>query len=340
MKVAIVHAEIPENAAPDDLDTLEQAEGVARALEELGHEAVTVTFSLDLKKAADELGKIKPDIVFNLVESVDGSGRLIHLAPSLFDHLSIPYTGCGSEAMFTTSNKILAKKILDSAGLPTPSWLVSGDYTEKASFTPGKYIVKSALEHASVGLDEDSVIRASAAIELLEIIADRESRGGQWYAERFVDGREFNVPMLAGSDGPRILPVSEIVFDAYPEGKERVVGYRAKWEAHTFEYQNTPRRFDFAQSDLSIVTGLKDIALRCWELFSLDGYTRVDFRVDENGKPWILEINANPCITPEAGFEASATQAGLVYTDIVKALVDDAVIRGVRKSGVSSRERN
>jgi D-alanine-D-alanine ligase len=338
MKAVILHSEVSQGASPDDLDTLDQAQGVARALMELGHETVNVTFSLDLKSVAADLETLAPDVVFNLVESVDGSGRLIHFAPSLLDHLSIPYTGCPAEAVFVTSGKTLAKKTLARAGLPTPTWLSSDDGVEGMEFLPGRFIVKSAWEHASLGLDEGSVIHAPNHAALLEIVRERESAdGGEWYAERFVEGREFNVPLIASADGPMVLPVSEIVFDAYPEGKVRVVGYRAKWETESFEYNNTPRRLDFPEHDQMLVKGMELLALKCWGVFGLAGYARVDFRVDENGRPWILEINANPCITPDAGFEASARHAGLSYTDIVETLVEDAMTRRGRRSGISAR---
>jgi D-alanine-D-alanine ligase len=339
MKAAILHAKVAQDASLDDLDTLDQAEEVGRALRGLGHETVNIEFPLDLKSVSATLGRLAPDVVFNLVESVDGAGRLIHFAPSLLDHLSIPYTGCPAEAVFITSGKTLAKKTLSLAGLPTPPWMSSDDSADGRDFSPGRFIVKSAWEHASVGLDEDSVIHAQAACDLLDVLRERESRdGGEWYAERFVEGREFNVPLLAGAEGPRILPASEIVFDAYPAGKVRVVGYRAKWQADSFEYNNTPRRLDFLERDRAVVKEMELLALKCWSVFGLAGYARVDFRVDENGKPWILEINANPCITPGAGFEASARHAGLSYADIVEALVDDALTRHGRRSRATASQ--
>lgn len=338
MKAVILHSEVSQDASPDDLDTLDQAQGVASALKKLGHETVNVTFSLDLKSVSAELSMIAPDLVFNLVESVDGSGRLIHLAPSLLDHLAIPYTGCPAAGIFVTSGKTLAKKTLAYAGLPTPAWMSSGDATDGLEFSQGRFIVKSAWEHASLGLDEHSVIHAANHAAMLDALREREnSDGAEWYAERFVEGREFNAPLLAGANGPRALPVSEIVFDAYPEGKARVVGYRAKWETESFEYNNTPRRLDFPERDRLLVKEIEQLALKCWRVFGLAGYARVDFRVDENGRPWILEVNANPCIAPDAGFEASARHAGLCYTDIVEALVEDALARRGRISRAIAR---
>lgn len=338
MKAVILHSEVSQDASPDDLDTLDQAQGVARALGELGYETLNVTFSLNLKSLAMQLCDISPDVAVNLVETVSGAGRLIHLAPSLLENLSIPFTGCPAAAIFATSGKMLAKKTLADAALPTPMWMASTDGEGAPGFSPGRFIVKSAWEHASLGLDEHSVIHAQAPRDLLEVLREREEAdGAEWYAERFVEGREFNVPILAGADGPRILPVSEIVFDSYPEGKVRVVGYRAKWDAESFEYNNTPRRFDFPESDHRLIKQMERLSLNCWSVFGLAGYARADFRVDENGRPWILEINANPCIAPEAGFEASARRAGLSYTDIVGSLVEDALARHGRKSGEHGR---
>lgn len=339
MKTAILHSEVSQDASPDDLDTLDQAQGIAGALSELGHGTVNVTFSLDLKNVSAELATLAPDVVFNLVESVDGSGRLIHFSPSLLDHLSIPYTGCPTAGIFVTSGKALAKKTLARAGLPTPTWMVSDDDTGGREFSPGRFIVKSAWEHASLGLDEHSVIHVTNQAALLEILRERESAdGGEWYAERYVEGREFNVPLLAGADGPRVLPVSEIMFDAYPEGKVRVVGYRAKWETESFEYNNTPRRLDFPERDHALVKEMEWLALECWKVFGLAGYARVDFRVDENGRPWILEVNANPCIAPDAGFEASARHVGLTYKDIVGTLIADALARRGRISRATASQ--
>jgi D-alanine-D-alanine ligase len=96
---------------------------------------------------------------------------------------------------------------------------------------------------------------------------------------------------------------------------------------------HTPRRFDFPDGDQPLLEELKSLSLRAWNLFGLSGYARVDFRVDRSGKPWVLEINANPCISPDAGFVAAAEKAGMTYTQIIKAIVDDTLRREARLSG-------
>jgi D-alanine-D-alanine ligase len=154
-------------------------------------------------------------------------------------------------------------------------------------------------------------------------LAEMERKFGDCFAESYVHGREFNLSVLAGAGGPEVLPPAEIVFEAYPEGKPRIVGYRAKWDETSFEYTHTVRRFEFAGADAPLIGALGSLALRCWDLFGLRGYARVDFRVDESGGPWILEVNANPCISPDAGFVAAAERAGLSFEHVVERIVDD-----------------
>jgi D-alanine-D-alanine ligase len=321
MKIAIIHQEVAAGAGRDEQDVLTQVDFVSRGLATLGHEPVAVPASLNLDAVARTLAEKQPAIVFNLVETLAGKGNLIHIVPSLLDALKIPYTGAGTEAMFLTSNKLLAKRWLAAAGLPTPPWFTTADAKEGLRIE-GAWLVKSVWEHASIGLDEDSVLFGADRKQLLaEMDTRRGAMGGACLAEAYIDGRELNLSLLEGADGPELLPPAEIRFDAYPPGKVRIVGYRSKWEEGTFEYANTPRTFDFPPQDAPLLAKLKDLALRCWKIFELRGYARVDFRVDGAGRPWILEVNANPCLSPDAGFCAAALRAGLTFPDLLRRII-------------------
>jgi D-alanine-D-alanine ligase len=282
-----------------------------------------IPVSLNLAAAAQRLAELRPAIVFNLVETIDGRGNLIHLFPALLDALKIRYTGAGTEALFLTSNKLVAKRWLDAAGLPTPAWFTA-EAPHEGLPIEGAWLVKSVWEHASIGLDEDSVLFDADRKRLLaEMEGRRGALGGACLAEAYIDGREFNLSLLAGADGPQLLPPAEIRFDNYPPGKVRVVGYRSKWEEGTFEFANTPRSFAFPAQDDPLLALLKDLAFKCWKLFGLKGYARVDFRVDKAGKPWILEINANPCLSPDAGFSAAAARAGLAFPELLSRILGE-----------------
>ena len=162
-----------------------------------------------------------------------------------------------------------------------------------------------------------------------ELVDDRLERGLQSdyhfvFAEQFIEGREFNLGLLAGPDGPESLPPAEIDFSAFPPEKPRIVGYRAKWEDDSFESRHTPRRFDFPSSDAPLLHRLGELARQCWTLFRLRGWARVDFRVDAAGEPWILEINGNPCLSPDAGFAAAMQQASIPYDQGIQRILEDA----------------
>ena len=186
----------------------------------------------------------------------------------------------------------------------------------------GRWIVKSVWEDASVGLEDDAVVEASGPV-LLKILAERAPRlGGEAFAEAYVDGREFNVSLLEGGTGVQVLPLAEMLFVGYAASKPRIVGYSAKWREDSYEYHHTPRRFGCERDEPALATRLSDLARQCWKLFDLKGYARVDFRVDEQGRPWVLEINANPCLSPDAGFMAAAREAGFSAADVLARIVD------------------
>lgn len=325
MKVLILYDRMAEEGAnPDQIDVLVQAKAVDQALQDLGHESTRLGLSMDLKAFMGELKGLQPDLVFNLVESVEGHGRLIHLVPTLLELLRIPYTGSPADALYLTSNKLIAKKVLEEAGIRTPASFLPERSRHKDPPPKGAYIIKSTWEHASIGIDEDSVLLVDGSQQLfLEMQRRKQRLGGACFAERYIEGREFNLSLLASHEGSEVLPPAEIRFHDYPDGKWRIVDYRAKWDQTTFEYAHTNPSFEFPESDRFLLFRLATLAKECWELFNLRGYARVDFRVDKDNEAWVLEINANPCLSPDAGFVAAATQRGLDFNQVVERIIHD-----------------
>lgn len=310
---------------PDETDTLVAADAVAGALRRLGHTSDIIHLGLDLG-ALEQLVERRPALVFNLVEALDGNDGLAHLAPAALDHFGLSYTGAGAEAHRLLLAKPLAKQLMRAAGLPTPDWSMDGHGLASGD----RVIVKSTTEHASRGLDAASVVAAEAADR--EIRAREAGFGGRFFAESYVDGREFNLSLLETASGLQVLPPAEIEFTAFPAGRPRIVDYQAKWDEGSFAFVNTPRRFDFPPADAPLLARLAELARKAWQLFGLAGYARVDFRVDAEARPWILEVNLNPCLTPDAGFVAAADRAGLDFPALVGAIATTAV-RARRKAG-------
>jgi D-alanine-D-alanine ligase len=325
MKAVVLHSDVPADAGADEKDALVQAAVVSSALSELGYEPTIIPFSLNVARITDILRDLRPLFVFNLVETMAGQGSLIHVAPSILDFLRIPYTGARTEATFLTSNKVLAKQILNAAGIATPPLFLPHE-NYGGHFVEGTYIIKAVWEHASTWLHDDSIIHARYPHELREATASRQEQLGMaCFAEAFIEGRELNLSLLAGDGGPHVLPPAEIRFDDFPQGKVRVVDYLSKWVEDSFEYHHTPRCFDFPKEDELLLLQLKDLALQCWQVFGLRGYARVDFRIDNTGRPWVLEVNTNPCLSPDGGFYAAVERSGLNFTQAIERIIRDAM---------------
>ncbi|HVP19005.1 MAG TPA: D-alanine--D-alanine ligase [Spirochaetia bacterium] len=324
--IALLYGRLDRNASQDEKDVLVQVETVRAALQSLGYMTMDVPLSLDLGVAAAVLRSSRPLLVFNLAETIEGKGSLIHLAPSLLTTLGIPYTGAPAEAILLTSHKILGKRIMEAAGIATPPYTPAAIAVDAQPRSAPPWIVKSVWEHASIGMEDSAVV--SSQRELSAEIRRRSAaeRIDQLFVEHYVEGREINIALLGGQSDqgdPQYLPPAEIQFLDYPPGKPRFVGYRAKWDEASFEYSQTPRRFDFPERDSALLDTLRRISRDCWDLFGLRGYARVDFRVDADGTPWVLEVNTNPCLSPDAGFMAAAARAGLSRDEVVRRIIHE-----------------
>jgi D-alanine-D-alanine ligase len=326
MNVLIVHNPLADLVSLDDADVLTQTRVVGEALLGLGHTCTTLAWPEDMHQAREIIQAEVCDVTFNLVESIRGSARTAFSVPALLEKLGMPFTGGSSWSMRHSTSKLLTKAVLAEHGLPTPAWLdMQGQGSAR---TPGRFIVKSVWEHASFGLDEDNVISAFSRTRLLaEMNRCKDGLGGECFAEEFIPGREFNLALLERDGQPLGLAPAEILFTGYAEDKPRIVDYRAKWREQSVEYQNTKRCLEFSEMDFILLHKLSALAERCWRAFDLSGYARVDLRVDAAGRPWIIDVNANPCLSPDAGFQASSAASGLSFPDVVNLLLQAAVLK-------------
>ncbi len=149
--------------------------------------------------------------------------------------------------------------------------------------------------------------------------------GGSWFAERYVEGREFNITVIERGGAPRVLPMAEMLFEAWPAARPRIVGYDAKWDDASIQSVSTVRRFGVEHREPALARELRFLCEEAWDLFQCRGAARVDFRVAANGQPVILEINPNPGIAPDAGIVAAVRETGLTYGDLIEGLVQEAL---------------
>jgi len=326
VNILVLHQAVAENGGLEERDVLVQVEFVRTTLAAMGHEVATSSCGLNLEVLASDLERQRPELVVNLVESLAGTDRLMGLPTMLLDAVGIPYTGSPTLAILATNDKLGAKRRMQAHGLPTPDgW--STDREAPVSRAT-RVIIKAVWEHASFGLGDASVqwteAGQSPASRARQIA---RATGRPHFAEVFIDGREFNLSLLARGRGapPEVLPPAEIDFRSFGPERARIVGYAAKWDEDSFECRETPRSFAFAPEDDALLDRLSTLAQESWALFGVRGYARVDFRVDSSGNPWILEVNANPCLSPDAGFLAACTRAGLGGRDVLERILTDAL---------------
>jgi D-alanine-D-alanine ligase len=324
--VLVLHEGPGAGARPDELDTLVQVRQVTEAIGQLHWSTSAEEVDLNLARALERLLSTRPSCVFNLVESLNGRGELIGVVPALLETAAIPFTGSGSDAFHLSSQKILAKRWMRLHDIPTPDWRTAGEAVDGRKEDNRTWVVKSLSEHASLGLDDDSVVRGSDAVQN-RIRYCTERYGGAWFAEQYIDGREFNISIIELEGQPHLLPIAEMTFVDYPADKPRIVSYPAKWDESAPEYAATRRQF--VSLDAAERERLWSVARTCWALFGLRGYARVDIRTDNENAPWVLEVNANPCLSRDAGFAAAAAEGGFRYRQVINMVLHAAMRPGL-----------
>jgi D-alanine-D-alanine ligase len=305
-----------DEALADEIDVLEQVEFVSNGLRELGYKVDYHGLGNNLEKEIIAISKSGYDFVFNLVEAVYGYAEILHFVPSLLNLWKIPHSGCPADAAFITANKVYSKKLMKLCGIPVAENHKISNWRE---LTIGKkYILKPVWEDGSVGINEDSVfIYEGEKPSILENKVD-----SHWFIENYLDGREFNVSIIANGKEPLVLPPAEMTFRDYPENMPKIVSYKAKWEENSFQYKQSVRSFDTDISEYTI-NKMRSIAIDCWHLFNLHGYARIDMRTNKEGELFVMEANANPCISADSGFVAACFRHGLTKKEIIANIISD-----------------
>ncbi|MCX8124339.1 MAG: ATP-grasp domain-containing protein [Spirochaetes bacterium] len=322
MEIIFIHQYVDVDAPLDEKDVLEQRDELSGIFKEMGYPTSyrALRSHLDLL-SLQELSH-KNCIVFNLCESLFGRDDLMFLAPFMLEQYGIPFTGSGSRAIALSCHKLESKKIMIHHNIPTPAYITKD--TEYSADLNGTYIIKPYNTHASINITQDSIVTVQSQKDFT-ILKERLCSSSNLFAEEFIDGREFNISLLLTDDGVKILPHAEILFDNYPPTMYKIVDYDAKWVHTSFAYENTNRSFIFSDEDKPILDEIDRISLALWDIFSLNGYARIDFRVRGN-KVFVLEVNANPCISIYSGFMAAVQQYGLTFAQALDTIIRHPVL--------------
>jgi D-alanine-D-alanine ligase len=308
-----------------DAGVLEQAKTVGRALKKLRIPYRVVSVG-SIKEIVGVLSRVPEKIIFNLVETIEGSAVRAGLVPSLCEAFGKACTGCDTHSFLLSTDKWQSKAVLAAARLPVPrAILVELGQKAHPDFA-GPFIVKPVAADASEGIDNTSIIKTCGAALDKAVKRVHTQFKQTALVEQFIDGREFNITVLHKNGKPAVMPVAEIDFAAFPANKPRIVGYEAKWKEDSFEFHNTPRVVP-AEISKALAKLLTNLAAKAAAAVGCDDYCRVDFRVDKKNNPFILEVNANPDISPDAGLAAAVAAAKIPYHQFIRLCLDNAMTR-------------
>ena len=303
---------------------------VQAALTKCHYQTTVIGVKTDLIEFIQALKRLNPKCIFNLCESLFGRSIWESNIPILLDLLNIPYTGSDGRTLALSLNKAQSKELLRAHGLPVPNFTV---YQDKVDGLPSNVrfplVVKPLQEDGSIGITFDSVVNNSS--QLRRQVSRLLDQGFQpLIAEEYIEGRELNVGIL-GNENPQILPISEIDFSSLPSGYPKIVSYNSKWKVNSPEYKGTKPTIP-AKLDKKLQEKVEAVAMKAYTLLHCQGYARIDLRLSSDNVPYIIEVNPNPDISPEAGFVRSAKKAGLSYEDLIISIVENATARIKRSS--------
>ena len=328
MKIAILFDGASALGKSPDLLILETVEAIELALDAAGNEVVRLPVNPDARWI-ERVRRGKYDLVFNLCEGIDGVAAAEPAVISVLELFGIPYTGSSSWTTALCLRKPTVNALLGGLGLPVPRWGVAprGGAVPAVGFPA---ICKPAAEDASVGVEQRSVVKSSRA--LAGRVEAMHECWDEVLVQRYVDGREINVGIV----GDTVLPVAELDFGAMPAGMWRIVTYTSKWVTGSAEDLGAAPVCP-AALESGLLAEVKRVALAAWRAVGGEGYGRVDMRIDAEGKPWILEVNANPDLAPDAGLSRMAKVAGLDYAALVHAICSAALERRQRDATPAER---
>lgn len=302
---------------------LEAVEAVSGTLLSLGYDAFRVPLVPPIEQSRAQLSEIDADLFFNLFEGFCGYPETEADVVDIMSSLGIPYTGSPGATIRLALDKVRTKIILKSKGIATPEFQLLDEGTISRFHLSYPCIVKPRGEDASHGLSEKSVVYDFASLkeQTIDII---NTYSGQALVEEFIDGLEFNVTVM-GNSKCKTLPVSEIVY-LLPCGKPKILTFDAKWKSDSLYFKGT-RVTCPAEIEAELQEQITGVSLAIFSLLGCHGYARVDLRMDDGGRLYVIEVNPNPDISPGTGAARQAEADGMTYAQFIEKIVQLALER-------------
>ncbi|MCC6416329.1 MAG: D-alanine--D-alanine ligase [Opitutaceae bacterium] len=317
-----------EGLTEKDIQPWKMEYDVSATLEQLGHKVHPLGIYGDLGDLADALDRVKPDIVFNMMEEFDGHGPYDQHLVSFLELRRVRYTGCNPRGLTLARDKALSIKILAYHRIPVPAFAVfkAGGKPRRPARLAFPLLVKSLYVEGSVGISRASVVRDEAALaERVELI--HRQTGSPAIAEEYIEGREIYVGLMGNERLQASTPL-ELVLEHLPEGAPNIATSRLKWDyAHQAKMGMQTKPAELAPEARR---HLEQLSKRIYRALCLSGYARLDFRLAADGRFFLLEANPNPCLTYGEDFAEAAHLSALEYPGLL-----DRILRlGLNYRGV------
>ena len=290
---------------------------VLATLRENGHEVHLGAIHEHPREVIDLVERIKPDLVWNCVETFHGHRYYESNIAGILELLKVPYTGCDHRSLMICQDKALSKKILKHHRVGVPPFVVSRKSRPTRKLGPGilPALVKPLAEEGSVGISKDSFAETEEQA-LKRVAFIHESLSQDAIVEQFIEGREIYVGVL-GDSRLKVLPPRELKFSKVPEGEPKYASFKAKWDP---EYRERWGVFNTFAENLpeGVEKRIDRTARRVYRVLQMSGYGRIDMRLTDEGKLFIMEANPNPEIAMYEDFAESARRAGISYNDLIE----------------------
>jgi D-alanine-D-alanine ligase len=299
-------------------------EAISDALRQLGHEPSLLAID-GRPQTLTRLARSSADLYFNLVESYAGDDTMEGHFAAFLDLVKKKYTGSGPQGSMLAMHKSVAKKIIQYHGLHTPdSAVVQDGRVEHSQDIRFPVIVKPASEDASKGINALSVVNSLK--DLFERIAYvHDEFDCPALIEEYIEGREIYAAVI-GNAKPEALPLIELDLSKLPDGMPRIAGYEVKFDTTTEAYKKT-KSAPAKDIPEEIVERIHQTAITAFRALKLRDYGRLDLRLTEDGRVYVIEANPNPWLDPEAEFAMAAKESGRSYTEMIGEIVEQAMAR-------------
>lgn len=288
---------------------------VIKNLRDSGHKVEVLGIHEDLKALRVAAKRYNPNIVFNLLEEFKGEAIFDQNVVSYMELLGIPYTGSNPKGLIIARDKALSKKILSYHKIPTPKFQVFPRNNPTARFQLKEFpvIVKCLNEEASLGISQASVVQNKEKLrERIAFIHEKFRTDA--IVEQFVEGQEFFVGVI-GNYRLQTFPVWELRFDNVDNPEKQFYSTNAKFDQKYRHRKGISTGKAQVSDDMQ--KNLQKLAKRAYKALGISGYARMDMRVDNSGKAYLIEANPNPDISEFDDFAESAKAAGVSYPKLL-----------------------